>query len=346
MKQVAGGRVAWIDAAKGITILLMLIGHTVGNNWWGCLTRGLIFSFHMPLFFTLSLVTYRFSTSREDFVRKTRKSAIHLLVPVAVVRFIVLVIAVYQDASILTDPAYWMNRILMFFYASGVNLTNNIGVDVSPLGMMWFPIVLFAGRTIFDFLHLQSENNGLLLIWVCMSSLVGICLANTLWLPLSLDICLVIMPFFYLGAYIQTNDRGGGWPWQKILAAGIFWLATLFLEYPHLDSWTYLELASRHYPLFPLCILTAMAGMMVIFELSVLFARLPIIAKPILYIGRYSLYILCIHALDEFWNPLWRIDGHQFRTAICRIVVDLCVFAIVMLLRAGWNKARHEFTKR
>lgn len=40
-------RVKWIDYAKGITMLLVIIiGHTISDD----LIRGMIFSFHMPLF--------------------------------------------------------------------------------------------------------------------------------------------------------------------------------------------------------------------------------------------------------------------------------------------------------
>ena len=41
-------RVGWIDVAKGIAIVLVIIGHTVQ---FGGGTRNFIFSFHMPLFF-------------------------------------------------------------------------------------------------------------------------------------------------------------------------------------------------------------------------------------------------------------------------------------------------------
>lgn len=49
-------RIDWIDFAKGITILLVIIGHNVSGP-----LRGAIFSFHMPLFFILSCVTYSWS---------------------------------------------------------------------------------------------------------------------------------------------------------------------------------------------------------------------------------------------------------------------------------------------
>lgn len=62
-------RVKWIDYAKGITMLLVIIGHTISDD----LIRGMIFSFHMPLFFMLSCVTYRFSLDKGELKSKNQK---------------------------------------------------------------------------------------------------------------------------------------------------------------------------------------------------------------------------------------------------------------------------------
>jgi len=44
-------RVDWIDVARGIAILLVIIGHTVPFESF---TRVIIYSMHMPIFFILS----------------------------------------------------------------------------------------------------------------------------------------------------------------------------------------------------------------------------------------------------------------------------------------------------
>lgn len=90
-------RVKWIDYAKGITMLLVIIGHTISDD----LIRGMIFSFHMPLFFMLSCVTYRFSLDKGELKAKTRKSFMHLIIPVI---SIFLICLVYR---FLTDMKEW-----------------------------------------------------------------------------------------------------------------------------------------------------------------------------------------------------------------------------------------------
>lgn len=68
-------RIAWIDCAKGIAMLLVILGHTVANNGNAIeqMIRGGIFSFHMPLFFILSCVTFKFSGDNNEFIKKQKK---------------------------------------------------------------------------------------------------------------------------------------------------------------------------------------------------------------------------------------------------------------------------------
>ena len=45
------------------------------------LIRLIIFSFHMPLFFALSCITYKFSSTEQELIRKAKKSFRYLIFP-------------------------------------------------------------------------------------------------------------------------------------------------------------------------------------------------------------------------------------------------------------------------
>lgn len=67
-------RIEWLDVAKGIVIILMVIGHTgIPISF-----TNIIFSFHMPFFFIASGITTNFQTStlKEFFYRKLRSLGI------------------------------------------------------------------------------------------------------------------------------------------------------------------------------------------------------------------------------------------------------------------------------
>ena len=74
MEKTRDGRIAWIDVAKGIGILLIVFGHTMQSGF----VRQVIFSFHVPFFFFLSGVTYKREASFYTFIRKR---IVGLLVP-------------------------------------------------------------------------------------------------------------------------------------------------------------------------------------------------------------------------------------------------------------------------
>lgn len=84
-------RINWVDCAKGIAILLAIVGHSVSKGRWGSILRGVIFSFHMPLFFILSCVTYKCSMDMIEFKKKTIDGMRRLLKP-AIVTYIIIII--------------------------------------------------------------------------------------------------------------------------------------------------------------------------------------------------------------------------------------------------------------
>lgn len=72
-------RVEWIDIAKGIGIILVIIGHAV--TWNNCTYP--IYAFHMPLFFFLSGIVYNYK--EEKYIIFARNSARKLLYPFFVI---------------------------------------------------------------------------------------------------------------------------------------------------------------------------------------------------------------------------------------------------------------------
>ena len=70
-------RIFWTDAARGIAILLVVLGHCIGN-----LTdpvNKVILSFHMPLFFFISGLCAKYENGRfTDYLKKKVKT---LLIP-------------------------------------------------------------------------------------------------------------------------------------------------------------------------------------------------------------------------------------------------------------------------
>ena len=335
MISTAKKRIDWIDCAKGITIILVIAGHVFRNGTFGSLARGIIFSFHMPLFFILSSITTKYSKDESEFIGNIKKTSKHLLIPVIFIVFYGIIYKLFTDSSLISSFSYWKELLYSSIYASGVSVPF-AGMDVPALGIPWFLMALFAGKTIFDFVQMvYSESPGKLFLICSVLSCLGILFGRSQWLILSFDIALGCQLFFYAGykmktVYLQKST------WEKtfisLFISLLVWLVTLIIEYPDIKIWTYLELAQRRYPLFPLCYITAICGTLFISFLSVILCRLKYLSQPLLFIGKNSFYLLLIHCIDFTWAKYWKIGG-ELRTAVYRIGTDLFIFGLLIIIK-------------
>ncbi len=312
------GRIGYIDCAKGIAILLVIAGHTVFQEPF----RGAVFSFHMPLFFILSAMTSRFSTSAEEFLPRFRKSCRHLLPPAVLCWLIGLLYTPLHNMAVLGNPSldwrpYLESQLLTLFWGSSV-IVKVGAVEVLPLGVLWFFFVLCFGRSLYDLLHIKFRGKSLFAVTLALSALACL-LSRYVWLPLSLDIAPAILPFFFVGEYLP-KDRLQQEPVKKMVVACALWVATLsvylFVGGP------YLEIAARHYRIFPLSYFTALCD-----------------------IGRDSLYLLCIHHFDGIWAAVWTLGGsvtNQYAASLLRIAVDICIMCVFLFIKKGISGLRRS----
>ncbi len=325
MKFLESDRIDWIDIAKGIAIILVILGHTVGfDTTIESIIRGVIFSFHMPLFFILSCVTFRLSINNDQFVKKTEKAFKHLIVPAVVLYGLRVAINIVCHYSTIEWKSYVIEKINVLVYGSGVNV-DVMGISIPAMGMFWFLIVLFLGRSFFDYLHLKLTNKSFVVV-IVICTLLGIAFGKFQWLPFSFDLALAVMPFFYFGNYLKSIDMK-----QKTVLFGsvsfIIWVGTLIMCY--IVKKNYMELACRRYILFPVCYITAIAATMFVGYFSVIVSELKIM-KPIIYIGRNSMYMLWVHIMDYVVQFVWNRTGNSYINAMLRITIDTVLFLILM----------------
>lgn len=228
-----------------------------------------------------------------------------------------------SDLHALKD--YLAERVNIFVYGSGVAIP--VGdTRIPALGVPWFLIALFFGRTLFDYMHLKLKKN-VFIIAVCLASIIGLCFGIIQWLPFSFDIALAIQPFFALGVWMKKIplERNTG----KICIGSLgVWAGTFIII--GLISHTYLELAVRRYPLFPLCFLCAAAGTMFFSSFSHLLCSKHLFASPLKYLGKYSMVMLWIHCFDSLYSFAYNITDNGYINISLRVLENIAVFVIVM----------------
>ena len=327
-------REPWIDCARGIAILLVIVGHTVSG-----VLSGAIYSFHMPLFFIFSGITLKLSSTNDQFVRRTERSLKQLMGPFFLIYGIQTLIYLFRHLSnILQDHSFLMEylnqRILTGVFSSGVSISV-LNATILYIGVIWFFPALFISRTIFDYLHLKLTTKQLPL-YCLLLSIIGMLIGQIQALPFSFDIVLAILPLFYLGSQFRFFQIKNS-PIRKLFLYTFLW--GLFLIATYIGGKHCLELSLRRYPAYPLCFITAIAGTLMVSEFSVICCKFSFCSIPLQYIGKNSLYLLCIHTLEwDYLTKLWNIHPNQYICTIVRILLDVGILILFTSIRAIFSR--------
>ena len=263
-------RIKYIDLAKGICILLVVLDHISGNGYFagGDYPMNEIFEqTRMPLYFILSGLFFKDYAGgiREFLLRKFNR----ILVP-------------YLFFMLLYRASAWAFRSLF-----GITL----GDVWAPL---WFLLCLFWMNAVFVTLYYSVK--GLVPDGLKSEALLGLCafgigiagyyVGN---LPLNIGTAMTSLPFLWMGYLLNRRLHFlqlGIKRWWALLA-GIVLLAVLHYLYVG-DNFFYLN--AYNTPL-PLVYLSGLLGTLGVLLLSNALRHLPVIS----YIGRYSIIVLCTH---------------------------------------------------
>ena len=293
-------RLDWIDIAKGIAIILVIVGHTVPNP---SPLRHAIFSFHMPVFFILAGYTFRPKPWRE----LLSGSVSRLLVP-----YVVLALA-WQAPTFLMSGAPLTSGALAggletLVFASGVDVP---GFGVAAVGMSWFLAALFTSRLLLNALVRLFDERVVGVVWqgvVCAAiAFCGLSVSRFfgIYLPLDLDLGCYIVLLMWVGytARQRKLEPSVSKP-LLFVGAGIVWLV--------LAAMSGLELSGRRVDGFVVATVAALAGSYCVCWVSMAVEKLkdiPVLGaleRGLVFCGQASLAIFAIHAVDWFipWQTM------------------------------------------
>lgn len=276
-------RIAWIDIAKGIAILLVVIGHCIPDaasstgisvpayRW----LHHVIYSFHMPLFFFLAgymIVRQNILHSGKGAVDIVKSRWKRLMVP-------------YLFVGLLYAPF----KLLLSRFANKPYDIENIWkmvIGVNPDGELWFLYALFV-------ITVMSA------VFSFRISIVGLLLAGglLLWNPWAIITDYAF--FFLLGIYMRREYSCFV---ERIKGYHVILLLIVFVAGNY-------GLLIDHYHAFFL--LTALSGMTLVFWISHQISRLSMPIKEYLaYVGMMSMDIYILSDIIKIpfriilWNKL------------------------------------------
>lgn len=325
-----GKRLKWVDIAKGMGILIVIVGHSFNQT----IIRGPIFTFHMPLFFILSGITFRMSEDAGTFARRTRRRLGHLVFPAVALFFVRSFITAALSRGTI-DPFGMTQAVL---YSSGV-VFGPEGARIPAIGAVWFLMALFMTQTLTDGAQLLVRGAGERLaeyvLWALVSAAAVVGVRLRKYLYFSTDIALAAMFFLYFGQ--RFASRPARW-WQGLVWAG----SALAIWLPVRQ---YMEMAVRRYPLFPLCYVAAVSGAYFVIWLAMRLESLPGLPTELLSrLGAHSMVLYGAHYMDGLWKDVWTggailaLPGGAVLSVVLRILADLAAMLCWIYLRKALAK--------
>lgn len=300
-------RIEWIDIARGIAILFVIIGHSLGNYTTSYFTN-LIFVFHMPIFFVLSGYLYKIKNKR----RFLKSSYFNLLIPylgTVVIAFLLYTFYRFHNNNYIVPSRIFSYKELMISSLYGIGSVTTLPIiryKVLGIGAIWFLLAFFIGTQLFNFvMSLQIPKNELLIkgIIIVLLTYTGTYLQTYVYLPWSINAALVAQIFFFSGYIIKRFELLDYREHLPLYISVVIWLATATIGMFGLDN--------VNFPNMYIGLVGGIAASYVVMRFSIFISKrshnkLNNGLKALLcFYGVESLSIFCFHLVDLDYIQIW-----------------------------------------
>ena len=330
-------REKWIDNAKGLAMLLVILGH-VSGGLTGVIRFDFVYGIHLAMFFLLSGYTLKKKGLTRDYV--TARFS-RLMVPYFYTCAVITLTDLFNsyvlnhDASILTITNLIGKNLVRSFFASGA-ITSFGPVEIGTrIGAIWFLPAMFFAQLIVQFLLNRTEDDRIPGLWTAGIGLAAYLTARFLWLPFSVQSGMLASFFLWIGYEIRKHGVLSRLRWYHYLAAQICLLFGIAFGYCNIGF-----VAADLNDLF-FSVPVGLSGCLLIYLISKGNKKGILLS----YIGRISLTIMCVHlyALETMdgWVQLILdragLTGNQRVWAYIGIhILFACVIAAAIEVLKTW----------
>lgn len=272
-------RIEYIDVAKGITILLVIVGHV---EELPPPIKSIIYSFHMPIFFLLSGYFFK----KESLSVATKKMFRSLIIPYFVVGAIMRLCQI--GINILEGNPFDYFDVFSLF---GVTWKLGKDFDIVSVGAIWFLVVLFWSKI---YLQVVINSKYSLMILVLLANIsIFLTMVFGIILPFGIQQALVCSLFVFAGAICKKYGL-----FEKEIPTIAFFLFFL-TAIPFAKFFSAATRANSYgYGMMSIVISIIISVMLVyavkkLCEFKCIFLR-----RCLSWCGRFSIIILAVHSIE------------------------------------------------
>lgn len=278
---MAEKRIEWVDIAKGIGIICVVIGHTGISD---TLLGRIIYLFHMPLFFYISGYLYK---KQENMKAHLKNKSIQLLIPYFIFLFIFTPVNGLSD--LLNNTSLGINDIISFILKI-LSGGKNIGGATT---VFWFITCFYLTQILYNLLQNKFSEKSINYIAIVMLILgyLSSALIIDVNIPWNANVVLIALPIYHIGHLSQKFDLKIN---NYILLIAIICIIALTIFLPDMNF----DMKTYNYGIPVLSIICSLFLITFVKEISYNVASSNTVIKPILeQIGKASLIIMYLHSL-------------------------------------------------
>jgi len=323
-------RIDWVDASKGIGIILVILGHI----WLIGLGQKYISSFHMPLFFFLSGYVFSFEKYR-DMKHLLGSKVKRILIPYAWFSLITYVYWVLFERRVSGNMTSPMSALINIVLCQGTDkyLPHNPA--------LWFLPCLFVVEVMFYFIA-KNRKHEYLSILLLLISVVGYIITRYAPgnFPWSINVALAGVVFYGIGFVVKSNRNFSNRS-NRIIRIAFLTAVTVGL-FTAMKN-TRVLMAACVYGDYFYFYTAALMNIIGIIALSFLLRK----NQWLVYLGKHSLIIYALHfpikrlvvgMTGIFFNAnLEQIQNSFLISAIDTIVTILILLPIIYLIRTRFS---------
>ena len=289
-------RLDFIDIARGIAIICIVIGHVKCNS-----INRVVFPFNVPLFF---LISGYFTSAKTDMRTFVKRKAQTLLVPYYVTCLVIILIGT-AEGFILGGAGGALKELVDWIY--GTLYGSGFGFDkpfyIKSIGAIWFLWGSFWGSVLLKLSLKMKEEVRLLFIAILF--IFAVMTKQLVWLPLSLQPGCCAVFYMYVGySFKELQPRLGGVRKEYKSAVLLFSLAVYLF---FIKDYTGFELVHLSLGRGIVDIFGSLCACVVVFWISKKISPQRFLGKCLSYLGKYSLFVLCFHIIEQNLFPWWKI---------------------------------------
>lgn len=324
-----------MDIAKGIAIISIVLGHSLPES----IAKNILYSFHVPLFFFISGYFQNSTNVGKITIKRLRQLSIPYLVTVLCMAVFSMFLNL-ENYNIEEHIVNLCNIFISSIYAAGVDVVSPF--FVSQIGAIWFLPALTLSSICFAWV--TKESNRRTLVIICCA-LICYWLSKEFWLPLSILAIPFCTIFMLIGYWVRRNSVLDGFMRfknKKIL----YLIPTVIWIFGVLKGGLVL-VTNNSYPNLFWNLVEIISGIICMIVLSCMIKNVPVLGSFMCGIGKNTLTIICIYAVDLkciIWKPIINRLGVYggVKYAIClyffhSIFIALGLF-IVYVVKQLFNK--------